>query len=106
MITFVARVRVRPENAAAYEELMVHVRDQTRANEAGVVYYDFGRGVDEPNTFVIIEVYRDAAAQVAHMQSDWVRNSLPRAVGLMEGTPDIKQYVSDGSDPVTAREFR
>jgi quinol monooxygenase YgiN len=106
VITFVARMTVRPENAAAYEELMAYVRDQTRAHEPDVVYYDFGKGVDEPDTYVVVEVYRDAAAQAAHMQTEWVRGSLPEALRLMDGRPDIKQYVSGGSEPVTAREFR
>jgi quinol monooxygenase YgiN len=103
MITFIARLQVKPENAAALESLMAHVAAMTRAHEPDVVYYAFAKGVDEPDTYVVVEVYRDAAAQAAHMATAWVRESLPRSMELIEGRPDIRQYVTPGSEPVTRR---
>jgi quinol monooxygenase YgiN len=105
MITFVAHMKVGLKNAAAYEELMTYVRDKVRAHEPGVAYYDFARRVDDPETFLVIEVYRDLDAHRAHMASPWVRESLPKAVALMEGKPDIRQYVSEGSEPVRQLEL-
>jgi quinol monooxygenase YgiN len=105
MITFVARLRVRPENAAAFEALMTHVGEMTCAHEPGVAYYAWSKGVDEPDTYLVIEVYQDVAAQAAHMATEWVRASLPKSALLIEGKPDIKQYVTPGSDPVTQRVF-
>ncbi|MBU6269134.1 MAG: antibiotic biosynthesis monooxygenase [Sphingomonadales bacterium] len=106
MITFVVRTRVKPEHAAAYEALMAQVRAMTLANEPGVAWYDWAKGVDEPDTYVVIEVYRDPAAQAAHMATAWVRDSLPVAAGLIEGRPEIRQYVTPGSEPVTTRMFK
>lgn len=103
MITFVARMTVRPENAAAYEALMTEVRDLTRANEPGVAYYDFGRSADEPDDYVVVEVYRDADAHAAHMQAPWVVNSIPKSRALVEGKFDIRQYVSPGTEPAVRR---
>ena len=105
MITFVARLRVKPDNASAFEALMSHVRDMTREHEPGVAYYDFAKGVDEPDTWLVIEVYGDVAAQAAHMATEWVKGSLPKSAMLIEGQPDIKQYVNPGSAPVTNRLF-
>jgi hypothetical protein len=34
------------------------------------------------------------------MQTSWVRESLPKSAKLIEGFPDIKQYVSPGTRPV------
>ena len=31
----------------------------THEHEPGVLYYDFARSVDDPDTYVVIEVYRD-----------------------------------------------
>ena len=100
MITFIAHVRVRPENAAAFEELMAHVAAQTRAHEPGVAYYAYSKSVADPQLYVVVEVYLDPSAHAAHMASSWVTESLPRSARLMEGKPDIKQYVSEGSEPV------
>jgi quinol monooxygenase YgiN len=103
VITFVARVLVKPENAAEFEALMTYVADMSRQHESGVVYYGFAKGVDEPNTYVVLEVYQNADAQANHMATEWVISSLPKAARLMEGRPDIKQYISEGSAPVVRR---
>ena len=99
MITFITHVRVMPENATAFEVLLTDVQATTRAHESGVVYYAFGRSAEDPETYVVIEVYRDAEAHAGHMATAWVRESLPRALQLMLGKPDIRQYVSPGTEP-------
>lgn len=102
MITMVARLRVPPENQPAYEALMDEVAAQVRAHEAeGVPYYAWARSVDDADTYVVIEVYRDLDAHKAHMASAWVREALPRSMALIEGGVDIKQYVTPGAEPVT-----
>jgi quinol monooxygenase YgiN len=103
MITFIAHLKVRPENGAAFEALMTHVRDMTRQHEPGVAYYDFGKSVDEPDTYVVIEVYRDAGAHAAHMATGWVTESIPQSRGLVDGKFNIKQYVSPGVEPAVRR---
>lgn len=100
MITMIARMRVAPENASAYEELLTHVRDMTLRHEPGVPYYDWSKSVDEPGVYLVIEVYRDETVHAAHMASEWVRNSIPIAASLVEGKFDIQQYVSPGQKPV------
>lgn len=99
MITFIARMKVRPENAPAYEALLAEVRDRTRANEPGVIYYDFGVSADAPGEYVVVEVYRDAAAHAAHMATPWVTASIPKSRELVDGGFDIAQYVSPGTKP-------
>ena len=103
MITFIAHLRVPPANAAAFEELMTHVRDKTRENEPGVAWYEWSKSVDEPDTYLVVEVYRDVEVQAAHMATPWVRESLPRSMSLIEGKPHIQQYVNEGSEPVRTR---
>jgi quinol monooxygenase YgiN len=103
MITFIAHLHVKPDNAAAFETLMNYVTDMTRKHEAGVAYYGFAKSVDEPDTYVVVEVYQDPEAQAKHMTTDWVRDSLPKSARLIEGKPGIKQYVTPGSAPVIRR---
>jgi quinol monooxygenase YgiN len=103
MITFIAHLRVKPENASAYEELMAYVASMTHKHEPGVRYYEFAKSVDQRDTYVVVEVYQDAQAHATHMDSDWVKESLPKSLRLIEGKPDIKQYVAPGSLPVKRR---
>lgn len=100
MITFIAQLRVLPENAQAFEALMTYVADMTHRHEPGVAYYEWARSVNEANTYVVVEVYRDGEAHAAHMASAWVRESLPRSAALIVGRPHIRQYVSGASQPV------
>ena len=103
MITFIGHMAVRPENAAAYEALMSEVRDHTLANEPGVAWYHFGKSADLADTYVVVEVYRDAAAHAAHMETPWVTGSIPKSRALVDGKFDIKQYVSPGTKPAVRR---
>lgn len=100
MITFIAHLLVRPENAEAFEALMTYVVTMTRAHEPGVIYYDFGKSADEPDTYVVVEVYQDAEVHAAHMASAWVTESLPKSMALIEGLPHIRQYTSGESRPL------
>jgi quinol monooxygenase YgiN len=103
MITMVARMRVSAANAPAYEALMDHVAAMTLQNEPGVPYYAWAKSADEPDTYVVIEVYASAEAHAAHMASAWVQESLPKSKALVDGGFDIQQYVSGGSAPVALR---
>lgn len=103
MITFIGHLTVRPENAPAFEALMTDVRDRTRANEPGVAFYHFAKSADVADTYVVVEVYRDAAAHAAHMETVWVTESIPKSRALVEGKFDIRQYVSPGTEPAVRR---
>ncbi len=103
MITMIARMRVPLENAAAYEELMDNVMGMSLTHEPGVKYYAWARSADEPDIYVVVEVYEDEKAQASHMATDWVRNSIPKTQGLVDGKFDIKQYVTPGQEPVKLR---
>jgi quinol monooxygenase YgiN len=100
MITMIAHLRVPPEHAAEFEGLMNYVREMTHTHEPGVVFYEYSKSVDEANTYVVVEVYRDAEVQAGHMATTWVRESLPKTAKLIEGRPHIRQYVNGGSQPV------
>jgi quinol monooxygenase YgiN len=106
MVTFITHLQVSPATAAAFEVLLTDVSDKVRENEPDVLYYAFAKSVKDPNTYVVIEVYRDEAAHSAHMETDWVKSSIPKSTLLIEnGKYDIKQYVSPGTEPVR-RKFK
>lgn len=95
MITFVVHLRVRPGKAAAFEAVLAEVVRLTRAHEPGVEYYDFAASADEPECYVVIEVYRDAQAHAAHMAQPWITRSLAAMADLLDGPPQIRRYIRD-----------
>jgi len=102
MITFIAYFTVAPENAAAFEELLEHVVAMSNT-EPGVVYYGMAQSVEDATKYSVVEVYRDQEAVAAHGQTAWVAESVPQFLSLIDGLPDIEQYVSTGAAPVAAR---
>lgn len=102
MITFIAHFKVPAKNASAFEDLLTHVSAMSN-DEPGVVYYGFAKSVDEADTYSVVEVYRNHDAVAAHGQTEWVTTSVPRFLGLIEGVPQIKQYVGSGTTPVTTK---
>jgi quinol monooxygenase YgiN len=102
VITIVVRMQVLPDNQAAYESLMDSVAEKVRTHEAdGVPYYAWAKSADVPDTYVVIEAYRDLAAHKAHMASAWVQESIPISRSLVEGKFDIQQYVTPGAEAVS-----
>jgi quinol monooxygenase YgiN len=100
MITYVVRLGVLPGNHAALERLLGEVRDMTLRHESGVLWYGFARSVDQPDSYVVVEVYRDAEVHAAHMATAWVKNATPDAVRLTGGAIDIARYEStDAASP-------
>jgi quinol monooxygenase YgiN len=104
MITFIAHCPVKPEHAEAFEAAMTEMAAAVHEHEPGAVYYEFSRSVDDPNLFLVIEVYADEAAFKAHWKTDYIRPSLARTQPLMDGPPRVRQYVSPGTQPAAPPE--
>lgn len=99
MITFIAHFTVAPENAAAFEKLLDHVVTMSNT-EPGVVHYGLSKSVEDANSYAVVEIYRDQDAVAAHGNTAWVAEAVPKFLSLVEGMPQIRQYVSAGSAAV------
>ena len=84
MVAVIAKVRARPGMADAFEQLVTEVAANVEAVEPGNVFYRAYRTAD-PQVFVAIEVYRDKAAQAAHLASAHRVAAASRVMGLLEG---------------------
>lgn len=102
MITFVAHVPVKPGSEEAFEAAMAEMAANVRVHEPGALFYEFSRSVEDPATYLVIEVYADEEAFKAHWRTDYIRPSVAKTRGLMAGPPQVKQYVSPGVRPAPA----
>jgi len=94
MIFITAKFRVRPEHADIWPEITRSFTDSTRA-EAGCLWFDWSRSLDDPTEYVLVEAFRDGDAGAAHVQSDHfeqARISLPQ---YLAETPRIVSQVVD-----------
>ena len=88
MILIVVKFPVRPERA---EEWSALAADYARAvqSEAGNLFFEWSRSLDEPDTFVCVEGFRDAAAGAAHVGTQAFTDFVGRAPDLVSAQPQI-----------------
>ena len=90
MIAVIATLRAKPDKADEFQRLFTHLAEQVRANESGNISYQLCRSRTEPNTYKVLELYRDEEALAAHRASDHFRAAGPGLGGVLEGRPEIE----------------
>jgi quinol monooxygenase YgiN len=60
-------IQVKPEHLDAFQAASIENARNSR-QEPGVVRFDLVQQADDPTRFMLIEVYRDAAAQASHKE--------------------------------------
>lgn len=68
MLILLVHARIKFEAIDAFRQATIENARQSR-REPGVVRFDVVQQTDDPAHFVLIEVYRDAAAQAAHKET-------------------------------------
>lgn len=95
MIFITAKFPVKPEHADAWPEIS---REFTRATNAedGCLFFEWSRSLKEPNTYVLIEAFRDDEAGGAHVNSDHFKKATAELPAYLSATPDIVNVKVDG----------
>ena len=88
MIFIAVKFPVRPERAAEWLDLVDGFTRAVRAEE-GNLFFEWSRSVEEPNTFVLLEGFRDGEAGALHVQSEHFRTALGWMPDLVSATPQI-----------------
>ena len=88
MILIVVKFPVRPERAEEWAELAA---DYARAvqSEEGNLFFEWSRSIDEPDTFVCVEGFRDADAGASHVGTQAFKDFVERAPDLVAAQPQI-----------------
>ena len=68
MLIVHVHVQVKPESVEAFK-IATRLNAQASLQEPGVLRFDVGQQQDDPARFVLVEVYRDAAAAAAHKET-------------------------------------
>ena len=95
----VVKFKVKPGQNAAFEQAFKEMQASVAKAEPGNVYYDLYRLDQEPQTYVILEHYKDAAAVAAHGKSDHGRKLIAALRDLLDGPPDAQRLVLVSSKP-------
>jgi quinol monooxygenase YgiN len=87
------KFRVKPGKNAAFEAAFRQMQQSMRENEPGALYYDLFVTVEDPQLYVIMERYRDAAAVATHGQTEHLRKVLADLRELMDGPPQPQRLI-------------
>jgi len=68
MLIVLVYIHVKPECLEAFKSA-THANAQSSIREPGVKRFDFIQELADPTRFILVEVYRDAAAQTAHKET-------------------------------------
>jgi quinol monooxygenase YgiN len=97
VIFITAKFRVRPQDADRWPDI---TRDFTRATraEAGCLWFEWSRSLDDPTEYVLVEAFRDDEAAAARVNSDHFRAARQDLPPHLAETPRIMNVAVDQSD--------
>ena len=90
MIGLVATLRVQDGKTAEFEAVFSELAAAVRANEPGNLFYHLTKSRTEPNTYKVLEGYKDEAAVTAHGSSAHFAAAGPKMGGLLAGRPELE----------------
>ena len=88
MILIVVKFPVRPDRAGDWEQLSARYTHAVRAEE-GCLFFEWSTSLEEPETYVLVEGFRDAAAGEAHVQTEAFTDFVGAAPDLVAAQPQI-----------------
>jgi uncharacterized protein (TIGR02246 family) len=94
------KFRVKQGANAAFEAAFRKMQASMAAHESGNVYYDLFVTPENPQLYVIMERYQDAAAVTAHNESDHLKVVLAELRPLLEGPIEPQRLVFTSSKPL------
>ena len=97
MIFITAKFQVLPEHADAWPEIAREFTTATRG-EAGCLWFDWSRSLDDPNQYVLVEAFRDDAAGAAHVRSDHFKKAQQDLPRHLAATPRIVNFTIPQDD--------
>ena len=88
MILIVVKIPVRPERAEEWSALAADYARAVNAEE-GSLFFEWSRSVEEPDTWVCVEGFRDSAAGGAHAGTQDFKDFVETAPDLVAAQPEI-----------------
>ena len=92
MIKIVAKNYVKPECVQTFKDTAKELIEKSRAEE-GNIFYTLNASINDPNTLVFIENWKDQAAIEAHNQSAHFTGIVPKLAEFCARKGDVELFV-------------
>ena len=93
MIFIAVKFKVKHEYADQWTDIVNDFTQATRS-EPGNLWFEWSRSVDDANEFVLVEAFKDDAAE-AHVTSEHFKKFVGGAPALLSSTPRIISHEID-----------
>jgi quinol monooxygenase YgiN len=103
MIFICVKWKVKPEHANQWIELTRDFTEGSRA-EQGNLFFEWSRSVDDANQYVLIEAFRNDAAD-AHVTSDHFKRAQAELPQYLQETPKVRNVLMEGDHWDSLGEF-
>jgi quinol monooxygenase YgiN len=97
--TFVVQFKVKAGKNADFERVFRETQNSVRDHEPGNIYYDFYVDQKDPQLYVIVERYKDAAATAAHGQSEHARKMIAALRDMLDAPVNAQRLILISSKP-------
>ncbi|MDQ2749073.1 MAG: antibiotic biosynthesis monooxygenase [Actinomycetota bacterium] len=95
MILIVVKFPVRPELSDGWLSLVADFTAATRA-EAGNLFFEWSRSVENPNEYVLLEAFRDGEAGALHVGSEHFKAAMAALPDAIAAVPQIVNVEAPG----------
>jgi len=92
MMTFIARMQVKPGKEADFEALAKRLTEKVRAGEPGCVGYEFFRLPGTERGYAVYESFVDEAAEEAHRDTPHFHDIAPGLLECLDGEY-VREYL-------------
>ena len=90
MIGIVATLKVQDGKNAEFEAIFKELAEKVRANEPGNLMYQLTKSRSDPNTYKVLELYKDQESLTHHGGTDYFRALGAKMGPCMGGRPEIE----------------
>jgi quinol monooxygenase YgiN len=91
LIFITAKFLVLPEHADDWPAISREFTEACNA-EAGCLWFQWSRSVEDPNEYVLVEAFADDEAGAAHVQSDHFKKATAELPRYLAATPKIVNF--------------
>jgi quinol monooxygenase YgiN len=90
MIGIIATLKVQDGKNAEFEGVFTDLAKLVRANEPGNLFYQLTKSRSDPNTYKVLELYKDQESLTHHGGTDYFKAAGPKMGPCLAGRPEIE----------------
>jgi len=90
MIGVVATLKVQDGKGSEFEAVFLELAAKVKANEPGNLAYQLTKSRAEPNTYKVLELYKNQDALTAHGGTDYFKDLGRKMGAFMAGRPEVE----------------